>query len=124
MMPFFEDFLYFDIASKQQKRVLFLKQRQIFPFLCHKSATMCQRDSNEASNSKLKPDLCNCVKIETIVSTAPPQLTQKRDTIILGHTVNPWSQPFLRLHGMKQRFVNMLRTTEMILFKLLCRIEK
>ena len=30
-------------------------------------------DSNKVSNSKLKLDHCNCVKIEMIESTAPPQ---------------------------------------------------
>ena len=53
--------------------MLFLMQPLILPFLCHKSATTFQIDSNKVSNSKLKPDLCNCVKIEIIDSTAPPQ---------------------------------------------------
>ena len=50
-----------------------LKQPLILPFLCHKSATTCQIDSYKVSNSKLKPDLCNCVKIEIIEFTTPPQ---------------------------------------------------
>ena len=53
--------------------MLFLKQPLILPFLCHKSATTCQIDSNKVSNSKLKLDLCNCVKIEIIEPTAPTQ---------------------------------------------------
>ena len=46
--------------------MLFLKQPLILPFIRHKSETNCQNDSNTVSNSKLKPDLCNCVKIEII----------------------------------------------------------
>ena len=52
----------------------FLKQPLIMlPFLCHKSATTCQIDSYKASNSKLKPNLCNCLKTVMIGSIAPPQ---------------------------------------------------
>ena len=65
--------------------MLFLKQPFILPFFCHKSATAFQIDSNKVSNSKLKLDLCNCVKIKTIESTAPPQQPYKRSTIFLGH---------------------------------------
>ena len=61
--PFFENILYFDIAGSTIE-VLFLKQPLILPFLCHKSATTCKIGSNKVSNSKLKSDLCNCVKIE------------------------------------------------------------
>ena len=43
------------------------------PFLCHKSATTCQIDSNKVSNSKLKLDLYNCVNTEITESIAPPQ---------------------------------------------------
>ena len=46
--------------------MLVLKQPLIFPFLCNKSATNCQIDSNEVSKFKLKSDLCNCVKIEVL----------------------------------------------------------
>ena len=53
--------------------MLFFKQSLILPFLCDKSASNCQIDSYKVSNSKLKSDLCNCVKIEKIESTAPPQ---------------------------------------------------
>ena len=53
--------------------MLLLKQPFILPFLCHKSANTCQIDSNKVSNSKLKPDLCNCVKTDVINSTAPPR---------------------------------------------------
>ena len=42
--------------------MLFLKQPLILPFLCHKSATICKIDSNDVSSSKLKSDLCSCVK--------------------------------------------------------------
>ena len=56
-------------------------------FLYHKSATTCQIDSNKVPNSKLKPDLCNCVKTEIIESTAPPQWPHLLGTIILGHLV-------------------------------------
>ena len=67
--------------------MLFLKQLLILPFLCHKSATTCQIDSNKISNSKLKPDLCSRVKTEMIKSTPPPKLPLKQGTIILGHPV-------------------------------------
>ena len=53
--------------------MLFLKQPLILPFLCHKSATAYQIDSKKASNSKLKLDLCNCIKTEITVYAAPPQ---------------------------------------------------
>ena len=61
--------------------MLFLKQPPILPSLCHKSATTCQINSNNVSNSKLKLDLCNCVKIETIEYKAPPQWPHKGGTI-------------------------------------------
>ena len=51
--------------------MLFLNQPLILPFLCHKTATAFQIDSKKVSNSKLKLDLCNCVKIEMIESAAP-----------------------------------------------------
>ena len=52
--------------------MLFWKQPVILPFLCHKSATTGQVDSNRVANSKLIPDLCNCVKTEIIESTTSP----------------------------------------------------
>ena len=61
--------------------MLFLKQSLILPFLYHKSATTCQIDLYNVSNSKLKPDLYNWVKIEMIESTASPQQPYKRDTM-------------------------------------------
>ena len=67
--------------------MLFLKQLLILPFLCHKSATTSQIDSYKVSNSKLKPDLCNCAETEIIESRAPPQQKHKRGTIFLGHPV-------------------------------------
>ena len=69
--PFFDNLLHFDIAGQQE--VLFLKQPLISPFLDHKSATTCQIDSYKVSNSKLKPDLCNCVKSEIIEFTTPSE---------------------------------------------------
>ena len=54
--------------------MLFSKQPLILPFLCHKSVITCQIDSYKVSNSKLKPDLCNCIKNETTESAAPSQL--------------------------------------------------
>ena len=53
--------------------MLFLGQLLNLPFLRHKSATIRQIDSYMVSNSKLKLDLCNCVKFEIIEPTAPPQ---------------------------------------------------
>ena len=54
-------------------KVQFLKQPLIVPFLFHKSGTTCQIDSYKVSNSKLKPDLYNSVKIKIIESAGPPQ---------------------------------------------------
>ena len=45
---------------------MFLKQPRILAYLCHKSEVTSQIDSKRASNSKLKPNLCNCIKIEII----------------------------------------------------------
>ena len=67
--------------------MLFLKQPQILPFLCHKSATICQINSSEVSNSKFKLDLCNCVKTEMIEHTSPPQWPHKRGKIFFGYPV-------------------------------------
>ena len=61
--------------------MLFLKHPLILPLLYHKSVTAGQIDSNKVSNSKLKLDLCNCIKTEIIESTARPQYAHKRDTI-------------------------------------------
>ena len=58
-----------------------LKQQFILALLCHKSTTTCQIDSNKISNSKSEPDLCNCIKWETIEATAPPQLARKQGKI-------------------------------------------
>ena len=76
--------------------LLFLKLQLTLPFLCHKSATTCQIDSNKASNSKLKPDLCNCVKTENIESKTPPQQPYKGGAIFLGHPVDNGKQSVLR----------------------------
>ena len=64
--------------------MLFLKQPLILPFLCYKSSTTCQIDSNKVSNSKLKPNLCNCVKTKMIESTQQPR---RWGTNFLGHPV-------------------------------------
>ena len=42
--------------------MVFLMQQLSLPFLYHKLAITCQIDSGKVLNSKLKPDLCNCVK--------------------------------------------------------------
>ena len=52
--------------------MLFLKQPLVLSLLYHKSATTCQNDSCKVSNSKFKPDICNCVKTEIIEFLAPP----------------------------------------------------
>ena len=52
--------------------MLFLKQPLILPFLFNKSATKLQIDTYNVSNSKSKPDLCNCIKTEITETTAPP----------------------------------------------------
>ena len=67
--------------------MLFLKQPFFFTFVCHKSATTCQIDSNKVSNSKLKPELCNCAITEMTESTAPPQHSKNRHNIFLEHPV-------------------------------------
>ena len=61
--------------------VLLLKQPLILLFLYHKSANTCLIDLYKVSNSKLKPDLRNCVKIDIIEPKAPPQKQHKRGTI-------------------------------------------
>ena len=61
--------------------MLFSEAPLILPFLCLKSATKGQIDSNKVSNSRLKLDLCSCVKTEITESTAPPQQPYKRGTI-------------------------------------------
>ena len=48
--------------------MLFLMQLLILPFLYHKSATTCQVDLYNVSNSKLKASLCRCVVSEMIQS--------------------------------------------------------
>ena len=53
----------------------------------HETATACQIDSNKVSNLKSKPDLRDCVKNETIESTAPPQQPNKRGKIFWGYPV-------------------------------------
>ena len=53
--------------------MLFLKQPLSLHFLYHKSEITSQIDSSTVSNSKLKLDLCNCIKTEVIKSTAPSQ---------------------------------------------------
>ena len=70
--------------------MLFLKQPLIFPFLCNKSATIDQIDSNMVSNSQLKPDLSNCAKTAMIESTAPPQQLHKTVHSFLGDTLQKW----------------------------------
>ena len=67
--------------------MLFLKQLLSLPFLCHKSATTSQIDSNKVTNFKLKPELCNCADTEMIDSTVPPQQPHKRGTSLLGYPV-------------------------------------
>ena len=64
--------------------MLFLKQPLILPFLYHKSAITCQTASYKVSKSKLKPDLCNCVRTEMIEFTAPPQLPHKSGRNFFG----------------------------------------
>ena len=66
--------------------MLFLKQQLILPFLCHKSATTCQIDLNKVSHSKLKLDLCNCVKIDTLNLQLLHIATQTGHNI-LGHPI-------------------------------------
>ena len=76
------------LTLMENNRSTFLKQPLILPFLCHKSATMCQIDSNKVSNSELKLDLCNRVENEMIESTAPLQQPHKQGTICLGQPVS------------------------------------
>ena len=61
----------------------FLKQPIMQPFLCYKSATIGQIESNMVSNSKLKSDLCSSVITKIIESTAHPQQPRKRGSIFL-----------------------------------------
>ena len=74
---FRENLIYLDVAGEQYRRNDIFKATTYVAFLYHKSATTCQTDSSKVSNSKLKPELCNCLKTETIESTAPPQQPNK-----------------------------------------------
>ena len=76
---FFENLLHFDMLENNRSTVL--EATANFAFLCHKSSITCHTESNEVSNSKLKLDLCNCVKTEINESTAPPQRPHKQGTI-------------------------------------------
>lgn len=68
------------VLSLYLKFSAFLKE-QIVSFLCYKSATInCQIDKNKASNSKLKLDLCSCVRTEIINAIAPPHQPHKCGT--------------------------------------------
>ena len=67
--------------------MLLLKKPLTLPFLCHKSATTCQIDSNKVSNSKLKSDLYECVKTEIIEHSAPSQQPHKGRTIFFWDTL-------------------------------------
>ena len=60
--------------------MLFFEKTTYLPFLYHKSATTCQLDSYKVSNSKLKPDLCNCAKAEIIESMASPHSSNTKGT--------------------------------------------
>ena len=74
--------------GRRTTEVLFSKQPLMLPFLYHKSATTCQIDSNNVSNSKLKRELWSCIKSEIIESKAPPQQPHIRGTGIMGHPVD------------------------------------
>ena len=56
----------------------------MLPFLYHKLAITCQIDSYKVSNSTLRPDLCNHVKIEVTESIAPPEQPHKRGSNFLA----------------------------------------
>ena len=99
--------------------MLFLKQPLMLPFLRHKSRTTRQIDSNEVSNSKLKPDLCNCVKLEIIEFTAPSQQPYKWGTIILGHHVDGSSLVFQQKFSSENNEI-LLCVRTVVLFLDLC----
>ena len=61
--------------------MLFLKRPLILPFLCHKSATAWQIDSNKVSNCKLKLDVCSRVKTQLLHSS------HTKGAQILGHPI-------------------------------------
>ena len=63
--------------------MLFLKQPLILPFSSINQQPLVRLTQNKVSNSKMKPDLYNCVNIEITEYTAPPQQPYKRGTIIL-----------------------------------------
>ena len=89
----------------ENNRVAVFKQPLILPFLCHKSSTTYQIDSYQVSNSKLKIDLCNCVTIKTIESTAPPQQPLKWSTIFETPCRVPQHFPFSALDAESERIV-------------------
>ena len=72
---------YFILTLLENNRRAIIKATTYLPFLCHKSATTCHIDSYKFSNSKLKSNLCNCVKTNMIEWTAPPQQQHKLGTI-------------------------------------------
>ena len=78
--------------------MLFLKQLLTLHFLCHKSATTCQIDSNKVSNSKLNLDLCNCINNEITESIAPPQQPHKRRTIFVTPCTVKASDMLVRMY--------------------------
>ena len=72
--------------------MLVSKQPLILPFLCHLSATTCQINSFDVSNSKLKPGLCSGAKTEINESTAPPQQQHKWGTLCIQNNCNNTTQ--------------------------------
>ena len=79
----------------ENNRSVIFEATIILPFLSNELATISQIDSNTVSNSNLKPDLCNCVKIEIAEATSPPQWSHKRSKILLGYCVDLKKQPVM-----------------------------
>ena len=79
--PFLWNLFHFELLQNNRSAVFETTIRIRLSFVCHKSATTLQIDSYKVLNSKLRTDLCNCVKTEVIKSTAAPQQPNKRGTI-------------------------------------------
>ena len=60
ILPFKHDLILM-LLENHTVDVLILNQPMILLFLFHKSATICQIDSNKVSNSTLKSDRYNCI---------------------------------------------------------------
>ena len=76
---FFENLFILTLLVNNRSAVL--EANTNFPFFSAINQQPRVRMTKQVSNSKLKLDLCNCVKTEIIESTAPPQSPHKRRAV-------------------------------------------